>query len=76
MDVSVVVLGLSLQDVLGAAFGVSIIVWAVWCLYEWEIKPGRRAQRRRAQKHLEEMHRKHWEQLGIKGSREAKRKSR
>jgi uncharacterized membrane protein YfcA len=64
MEIPVVVLGLALQDALGMAFGVCVILWAIWCVYRWEIKPGREARRQRAQKHIEETHRKHWEQLG------------
>lgn len=63
MGISVVVLALSAQDALGMAFGVGVILWSVWCLYQWEIKPGREARRQRAQKHIEELHRKHREQL-------------
>lgn len=66
MEISVVVLALSLQDALGMAFGVCLILWSIWCLYQWEIKPNKEARKRRAHAHLEEMHRKHWERRGRK----------
>ena len=76
MEIPVVVLGLALQDALGMAFGVCVILWAIWCVYRWEIKPGREARRHRAQKHIEAMHRKHWEQLRYTKRKESNAASR
>jgi hypothetical protein len=63
MKAATAVLGLGLQDGLGIMFGVAVILWAIWCLYQWQIKPNREARRHRAQKQIEEMHRLHWRQL-------------
>ena len=62
-EIPIVVLGLSLQDALGMAFGGGVLLWSIWYAYRWEIKPNREALKRRADEHREEMHRKHWEQL-------------
>ena len=70
MEIPVVVLALSLQDALGMAFGVCVILWSIWRLYQWEIKPNREARRRRAHEYIEEMHRKHWKRLGRKKPKE------
>jgi len=70
MEIPVVVLALSLQDALGMAFGVCVILWSIWLLYQWQIKPNREARRRRAHQHIEEMHRKHWKQLARKKPKE------
>jgi uncharacterized membrane protein YfcA len=59
MEIAIVVFGMGLQDALGMAFGVCVILWAVYCLYQWEIKPDRESRRHRAQKQIEAMHRKH-----------------
>jgi len=64
MEIAIVVFGMGLQDALGMAFGVCVILWAVYCLYQWEIKPDRESRRHRAQKEIEVMHRKNRERLG------------
>ncbi|MGH9908292.1 MAG: hypothetical protein ACRD8U_22235 [Pyrinomonadaceae bacterium] len=61
-----VVLGLSLQDALGAAFAICVLIWAVERAYEWIIKPEREARSRRAEERREEMHREHWKELARK----------
>jgi len=55
MEIAIVVFGMGLQDALGMAFGVCVILWAVYCLYQWEIKPDRESRRHRAQKEIEVM---------------------
>jgi hypothetical protein len=64
MATSIVVLGLALQDALGAAFGLLVVVWAMWCTYRWEIKPDREARRQRANEHIEKLRHMHRQQLG------------
>jgi hypothetical protein len=62
---------LSVQDTLGAAFGVLVILWSVWLVYYWAIKPEREARRRRADLLMEQMHEQHWKQLKTLGKRRA-----
>jgi hypothetical protein len=63
MESATAVLGLGLQEGLAMMFGTGVIFWAIWCLYQWEIKPNREAKRHQAQKQIEAKHRIHWQQL-------------
>jgi hypothetical protein len=62
LGISVVLL-LGLQEALGAAFGICIIVWSVALAWGWIIKGEREERRRQIQKLREETHRKHWQQV-------------
>lgn len=70
-----VVLALSFEEALGMAFGICIILWSVWLLYQWELKPNRESRRKQAREYIEEMHRAHRKRLGTKEARQAKRRT-
>ena len=56
-------IGLAIQEILGIAFGLAVIVWSCWLVYYWAIKPDRERRRQDALHATEEMHRDHWDHL-------------
>ena len=56
-----VIVFLGVQDAMGMAFGIAVILWSVWLVYYWAIKPDREGRRRLADQLREEMHKRHWE---------------
>jgi hypothetical protein len=62
------VLAVDLQEGLGMMFGGGVIAWALWCLYQWGIKPDRETRRHLAEKRTEEMHRIHWQRVARPGA--------
>ena len=59
-------IGLAIQEALGIAFGLAVIVWSFWLVYRWAIKPDRDRRTQDALHATEEMHRNHWEHLRIR----------
>lgn len=56
-------IGLAIQEALGVAFGLAVIVWSFWLVYKWAIKPDRERRRQNTLHAFEEMHRIHWDHL-------------
>ena len=59
----------TIQEALGMAFGLVLIVWSIWCVYRWGIKPDRDQRRQDALHATEEMHRNHWDRLRTRWAR-------
>ena len=50
-------LGLGIEETLGCAFGVGVLVLSFWLVYQWAIKPERALRRQKARAAIEEIHR-------------------
>lgn len=51
-------LGFATEEMAGIAFGAAIIVFSMWRVYMWVIKPEREMRRQQAWTAIEEMHRR------------------
>jgi hypothetical protein len=53
----------AVDEILGMAFGGCVTLFSIWLAYQLAIKPERQVRRERAEKSIEDLHRRHWQQL-------------